>query len=71
MNADAIVQAIKLAMDCIEEAARTPGGAPSGVVYAALSEHGMTLNVYQQILQAMVNAGKVKVSDHHLITACN
>lgn len=58
-----ILRAIKLAMDCIEEAAKVAGpfGAPSGVVYAALSEHGMTLSVYQQIIGAMTRAGKITV----------
>lgn len=63
-----ILRAIKLAMDCIEEAAKVagPSGAPSGVVYAALMEHGMTLSVYQQILGAMIGAGKITV-EHHAI----
>ena len=57
------LKALRLAMDCITDAAKIagPSGAPSGVVYAALNEHGMTLNVYQQILGAMTRAGKITV----------
>lgn len=58
-----ILKAIKLAMDCIEDAARIagPSGAPSGIVYAALSEHGMKLSTYQKILSAMTETGKITV----------
>lgn len=61
-----IAEVLKLAVDCILDAAREAGpmGAPSGVVYAALSAHGMTLNVYQQIIDALVNAGRITVSNH-------
>lgn len=57
------IKALRLAMDCITDAAKVAGqsGAPSGVVYAALSEHGMTLSVYQQIIGAMTRAGKIVV----------
>lgn len=61
-----ITEVLELAVDCIIEAARTAGpmGAPSGVVYAALSAHGMTLNVYQQIIDALVNTGRITVENH-------
>jgi hypothetical protein len=61
-----IIAALKLAIDCIIEAAKIAGpvGAPSGVVYAALSEHGMTLTVYEQIVDYLVKSGKIKVEYH-------
>ena len=54
---------VKLAVDCILDAASKAGpmGAPSGVVYAALNAHGMTLHVYQQLIDALVNHGKITV----------
>jgi hypothetical protein len=57
------IAALKLAVDCILDAAKLAGptGAPSGVVYAALNAHGMTLNVYEQIIAYLTNAGKIKV----------
>ena len=57
------IAALKLAVDCILDAAKIAGptGAPSGVVYAALNSHGMTLNVYEQIVSYLVNAGRIKV----------
>lgn len=65
MNAN-ITEILKLAVDCILDAARKAGpmGAPSGVVYAALSAHGMTLNVYQQIIDYLVSAGRITVENH-------
>jgi hypothetical protein len=69
MNADQIIAAISLAMQCIEDAARAadPTGAPSGVVFAALQAHGMRLTTYQSILNAMVNAGRITVGADHCI----
>jgi hypothetical protein len=66
-----VVAALRLAMDCIEDAARIAGpmGAPSGTVYAALIAHGMTLDVYQQIVDVMVNMGKIKVKGHLIFLA--
>ena len=69
MNADQIIEAISLAMQGIEDAARAAGptGAPSGVVFAALQAHGMRLTTYQQILTALVNAGRITIDANHLI----
>ena len=64
MNPDAkVLAALKLAVDCILDAAKIAGptGAPSGVVYAAMMEHGMTLTVYEQIVDYLVRAGKITV----------
>lgn len=59
-------QAIKLAVDCILDAAKKGGelGAPSGAIYAAFSEHGMSLTVYQQLIDAMVSQKLITVSGH-------
>lgn len=61
-----IVKLIQFAASCIEDAAREAGdmGAPSGVVFAAFSAQGMTLGVYQQIIDAMVRAGRITVSNN-------
>ena len=57
------IAALKLAVDCILDAAKIAGptGAPSGVVYAVLNAHGMTLNVYEQIVAYLTSAGKITV----------
>jgi hypothetical protein len=65
------IAALKLAIDCILDAAKIaePMGAPSGVIYAALNSHGMTLNVYDQIVSYLVNAGKIKVQYDCIVLA--
>ena len=50
----AVVQAV---LDTIRQSG--PNGAPSGVMYAALSAHGMTLQNYQAMMGALVRVGKV------------
>lgn len=61
-----VTEALKIAVDCILEAVRVAGpmGAPSGVIYAALSAQGMTLNVYQQIVDYLVSAGRITVENY-------
>lgn len=58
--------ALRLAVECVLEAAQVAGplGAPSGVVYAAMSAHGMRLATYQSLLDAMQRAGKIEVVNH-------
>ena len=68
------IAALKLAIDCIMDAARegaaSPlGGAPSGVVYAALMAHGMSLNAYQSILGILEKRGKIRIQNHLIIPA--
>jgi hypothetical protein len=65
-ESDKVVSALRLAVACILDAAEAAGpqGAPSGVVYAALNAHGLTLPAYQQILDALIQSGKVTVSGH-------
>lgn len=69
MNGNEIVAAIRLAMNCIEDAARAagPAGAPSGIIFAGLQASGMRLEPYQQILAAMVKAGSITIDKYHLI----
>lgn len=57
------LNAIKIAVEVILDIAKDAGpmGAPSGVIYAAMMGHGMTLNSYQQILGAMQRTGKIVV----------
>ncbi len=59
-------QMIRFTVDCILDAANAAGvlGAPSGVIYMALSQYGMSLTVYQQIVDAMVSQGLIKVDNH-------
>lgn len=59
-------QMVRFTVDCILDAAKEAGvlGAPSGVIYAVLSQYGMSLTVYQQIVDAMVSQGLVKVDNH-------
>lgn len=58
-------QALQLAVDCILEAAdeSSLNGAPSGVIYAALNQYGMTLDTYYQILGALERKGKIVVEN--------
>jgi len=58
--------ALSLAVSLILDAAKEAGplGAPSGVVYAALSAHGMTLLSYQSIINALTRANKITVENH-------
>ena len=63
MNSEQAVQAVRQIATIIEETAREAGplGAPSGLVYAALMGVGITLDTYQAILDAMVQAGRVRL----------
>jgi hypothetical protein len=63
-NTDQVITAIRAAANVIEETAREAGpiGAPSGLVYAALSAQGMTLDTYTQILGAMELWGRIRLS---------
>lgn len=57
----AAIRAIAAAIvDSVKEAGAL--GAPSGIVYAALSAHGCTLDQYQQFIGALVRTGKLRQS---------
>lgn len=54
---------VKVAVSAIVTTLRETGGsAPSGILYAALSEHGCSLDTYQRILGALRQGGIVEVS---------
>jgi hypothetical protein len=60
---DRAIKVLRLTCAAILDAAEHAGptGAPSGIIYAAMSEFGMTLDMYQQIIAALCDAGKIKV----------
>lgn len=63
------IRAVRAILDMIVDVARGsgPSGAPSGVVYAALSAHGLSLDSYNQMIQVLTQARKLKVESHCLI----
>jgi predicted methyltransferase len=54
----------KAVLETIEESGSL--GAPSGVLYAALSSKGVSLSIYQQMIASMGKNGFVTESDHCL-----
>ena len=46
-----LVAVVKAILETIEE--NEPDGTPSGIVYAALSAHGISYDMYQQIITSM------------------
>ena len=69
MDRTEIVETLKVAVSCILDAARDGGelGSPSGVIFAVLSAHGMSLNNYQQIVSSLVQAGRITVENDCII----
>lgn len=59
----AIIQLVKHIGEAIKEA----GSIPSGNLYAMLSQFGCSLSVYEQLIGAFKDAGKVKEENHLLI----
>ena len=55
-------RALIMIVSAITEAIKAGGamGAPGGIMYAALMAHGCTLNQFQSIMGALVNAGRVE-----------
>jgi hypothetical protein len=53
--ADAFLQTIKEA---------GPEGAPSGPMYMAAQTYGMSLEQYLQIMSLLVDAGRIRLSNH-------
>lgn len=51
MIADSIIESVKAA---------GKGGAPGGVIYAALMQQGCTLNQYESLMAGLVRAGKLE-----------
>lgn len=57
---------LKMVTDAILDTVREsePLGAPSGILYYACMSAGISLETFQAIMDAMVEAGKLKVSGH-------
>ena len=60
---DILRQIVKAILDTIKEAGEM--GAPSGPVYAALMGH-MTIDTYNQIIEGLIAAKKIRRSNHVL-----
>jgi hypothetical protein len=60
------IQALKLAIECIEGAAKDAGemGAPSGIVFAGLQAYGMRLATYESILGSLERMGRIVVENN-------
>ena len=57
--------------DAIIEAVRSvePDGAPGGVIYLACMEFGATLDQFQQLMDALVEVGKLRQEGHFYFAA--
>jgi hypothetical protein len=55
------IMALRMLAEAIEDACKAGGavGAPGGVIYSALTAHGVTFQQYQQIMSGMVRAGRI------------
>lgn len=58
-----VIQLVKHIGDAIKEA----GKIPSGHLFAILSQFGCTMPIYEQLIAAFKDAGKVKEENHLLI----
>lgn len=60
------MRAVLAITDAIVEAVKAAGtlGAPGGTIYAALMAHGITLAQYEQLMAALVGAGKLTKQGH-------
>jgi hypothetical protein len=61
MTKEQAVKAVQEIAASIIEAVKVAGpmGAPGGTIYSALMAHGCTLSQYQQLMAALVAAGKL------------
>ena len=59
-------EVLRIVCDTIMDIAQ--GGRPSGEIYALLMSSGVTLEVYNLCLGALVKAGRVTVSNHFVTT---
>lgn len=66
---EAKVVVLGIAMQLIEEtvAECEPNGAPSGPICAALASMGMSYDVYQRLLAALVKGKYIRVTSDNLI----
>lgn len=65
LNAEHIFK-LKAVMDAVVEtvAESGPHGAPGGVLYAALMQYGCTLDTFEKIMEALVQAGRLERHGH-------
>lgn len=68
---DEILKAIAVIATAIEEAVKEAGpmGAPSGVIYAAVMATGISLDMYNAIIKAMINEKKITQKGYLLFPA--
>jgi hypothetical protein len=64
----AVLSILSAFLDTVKEAG--PRGAPSGPMYAAAMAQGLTLEQYEAIMRALVNAGKVRKEGHVFYFVC-
>lgn len=59
-------QGINLVVDAIEDTVKAAGplGAPSGIIFAALQQHGASLAQYNSIMDIMVRKGRLTREGH-------
>jgi hypothetical protein len=57
-----IVKFLNLIVDCAREAG--PQGAPAGPMYAALMQHGCTLEQFESFMSILVEAKRLRKSGH-------
>ena len=71
MTKEEALRAILAIADAIVEAVRSvePDGAPGGVIYLAMMEHGCSLDQFQQIMDALVEAGRLRQEGHFYYAA--
>jgi hypothetical protein len=60
------ISALKMIADAVIDSVKAAGslGAPGGVLYAALMAHGCTLEQFESIMSALVQAGKLTQRGH-------
>ena len=61
MTRDQAVAALHLIVKAVEDTVNEAGplGAPAGVMYAAFTARGMSLDTFNQVTAAMVSAGRI------------
>jgi hypothetical protein len=65
MTREQAITALKLVADAVVEVvAECPDGAPAGPMYAAFMQYGMSLDTFEQITDALVQAGKIRKCGH-------
>ena len=60
--ANALIQTVGAISDALREATQNSptGGMPSGTLYAILMQHGITLEQYTALIDAMVEARRIE-----------